>query len=246
MQKIGILREIMRYPVKSMMGEKKKQIFINYAGLMGDRAYACVDLDKQGNFPWLTARELPELLLYRPQYKQEIPTTVAYPSKEQFQLVVQTPSQQAFDIEAAELLSELASKSGRKIALRFSEAGMQDARPVSLVSSQTISHLEEQLQLSLHPHRFRMNFYIEWLTEGAYFEDELVGKQIQIGETFIASINKKDFRCVIPTIDPTSLAKTPAIMGYISQYLSGCFGVYAVVIREGVVEEGHPIYLMDT
>lgn len=234
----------MRYPVKSMQGEAVAEIFVQYAGLVGDRAYAFVDLSKKGNFPWLTARQLPELLRYQPRFKHTIAVAQAFPHLTQFDLEVVTPSGENLPIQSQALLLELATKSEKQIELRFSEAGMQDARPVSLLSLQSIDQLAKDLAQPIDPLRFRMNFYVHWDNEQAHYEDTLVGQKVQIGERLLLEINKKDPRCTIVTIDPTTTKKSPIIHRHLLQQLENCFGVYAVVIREGIVKADDPIYLV--
>src|SRR3954451_9434855 len=58
---------IYRYPVKAMAGESLTAAELRWHGLEGDRRYAFVQSDHTGDFPWLTIRELPGMMLYRPR-----------------------------------------------------------------------------------------------------------------------------------------------------------------------------------
>lgn len=66
MKAIGHVRELVRYPIKSMAGTSSESAFLGWHGLNGDRRFAFRRLDDQSGFPWLTAIRLPELLLYHP------------------------------------------------------------------------------------------------------------------------------------------------------------------------------------
>jgi len=65
MQSVGVIRQVARYPVKSMRGEALPTATLTLQGVAEDRRYAFVQAASRSAFPWLTARELPELLCYR-------------------------------------------------------------------------------------------------------------------------------------------------------------------------------------
>ena len=65
MQSLGLIRQLARYPVKSMQGEELPSAALTLQGFAEDRRYAFVQATSRSSFPWLTARELPELLYYR-------------------------------------------------------------------------------------------------------------------------------------------------------------------------------------
>ena len=64
MQSVGVIRQLGRYPVKSMRGEALPVTTLTLQGVPEDRRYAFVQAASRSSFPWLTARELPELLCY--------------------------------------------------------------------------------------------------------------------------------------------------------------------------------------
>jgi uncharacterized protein YcbX len=66
MQPVGFVRQLFRYPVKSMAGEALERAEIGWHGVEGDRRFAFRRVDNTSGFPWLTAGRLPELLRYRP------------------------------------------------------------------------------------------------------------------------------------------------------------------------------------
>jgi len=63
---IGHVRELVRFPIKSMAGVPTESALLGWHGLDGDRRFAFRRLGDPGGFPWLTAGRLPELVLYRP------------------------------------------------------------------------------------------------------------------------------------------------------------------------------------
>lgn len=88
---LGHLRELVRYPVKSMAGIPTESAFLGWHGLDGDRRFAFRRMNEPGGFPWLTASRLAELLLYHPLGVDEstgepLPTHVRTPEGKQLEL----------------------------------------------------------------------------------------------------------------------------------------------------------------
>ena len=69
MNLVGKVECLSRYPIKSMAGEALPEAFIGYAGVYGDRMYACLTSTGPAGFPYLTGRERREMLLYRPRFR---------------------------------------------------------------------------------------------------------------------------------------------------------------------------------
>ncbi len=248
MAKIGTIGAVMRYPVKSMRGEKLSEVFVNYSGLTGDRVYAFVNPEKKDNFPWHSARQQHDLLLYQAKFTNPLSTDKQYPSENEFKVNVTTPEGKVHAITDEEFLKDLQKKAGTSFDLRFSEKGMQDARPISLISYTSIDTLAKAVGDSLDPLRFRANFYIKWdnslAGEHAFFEDTLVDRHIRIGQKLEVRIVKKDPRCKIINLDPTTAELNPKVLLSVAKNFRGCIGVYAAVIREGDVHDGDDIELI--
>ena len=244
MEQIGTLKHLRRYPVKSMAGEDLAEAYVSYSGLLGDRVYAFVQRDGNPEFPWLTARQVEEMLLFRPKFTAPPEAAAHYPDPGRYRLEVTTPQGKKLDIGDPRLKQELEQRLGGEIWLRFSERAMTDARPVSLFGLPTAEALSQEVGLKLHHHRFRANLYVEWKSAGPYFEDTLVGRTLQVGEQCLLTVSKKDGRCKIITLDPETAAASPQVLATVAQNHQGCIAVYLVVMREGVVKEGDAISLL--
>lgn len=242
---IGHITEIKRYPVKSMRGEDLKEIFVNYSGLTGDRIYAFINPEKKDNFPWHSARQQHELILYTPHFRHAPSTTKQYPEQHEFDVLVQTPEGTTYAIDDPKFISSLEQKAETKFYLRFSEKGMQDARPISLISHDSIEALAQDVGFTLDPARFRANFYIRWKDQNPFFEDTLVNRHILIGDKLELRIVKKDPRCKVINLDPATAEHRPEVLRSVARLRRGCIGVYGAVIREGDVKTNDPITLID-
>ena len=68
---IGQVEAIFRYPVKSMSGERLEVANLGWHGLEGDRRLAFRRIDDRSGFPWLSASQLPDLLLFAPHRRED-------------------------------------------------------------------------------------------------------------------------------------------------------------------------------
>jgi uncharacterized protein YcbX len=120
---------------------------------------------------------------------------------------------------------------------------MTDAAPVSIFGLATVRALSQETGLTLDPRRFRANFYVHWERDEPFFEDQLVGHALRIGEVVAIQVVKKDVRCVMITLDPDTAAPLPIVLEKVVHQHDRCTGVYAAVLREGIVRADDPVYL---
>src|SRR5260221_12161060 len=129
MQSVGVIRQLARYPVKSMRGEALLSAALTLQGFDEDRRYAFVQAASHSSFLWLTARELPELLYYR--------TSVERAGSPEALVTVATPHGENWAVGSDELRRVLEARSGRSLFLLRDYRGSYDVPPVSLIRQQT-------------------------------------------------------------------------------------------------------------
>ncbi len=244
---IGYLEILRRYPVKSMAGEDLSEVYVAYTGVTGDRVFAFVDDAKTkagDNFPWHSAREQADMLLFKPRFLEAPRNDVKFPNAQAFAVEVKTPSGTTLRIDDPKLLKELRPQGGGA-TLRFSEKGMQDSRPLSLFSLDTLESLAGEAEVAIDHRQFRANFYVRWSEKKAYFEDELVGRRVRIGDTVEAMVVKKDPRCVIINLDPETAEARIQVLKTVARKHAGCVGVYLATLVQGIVKKGDAITLLD-
>src|ERR1043165_936271 len=103
MKLIGHVRELVRYPVKSMAGTTTESAFLGWHGLGGDRRFAFRRVGEEGGFPWLSASGLPELLLSQPLGREGR-------GGEPLPIHVRTPDGAEVELRSATLESEIAER----------------------------------------------------------------------------------------------------------------------------------------
>lgn len=236
---IGHIREIMRYPVKSMAGIKADSAVLGWHGLAGDRRFAFRRLTDRSNFPWLTASRLPELLLYQP-------TNLNDQNGEPLPTQVRAPSGSLLEIMGPELNAEVSQQFGSGVELMQLKHGVFDEAAVSIISLATMEGIGRVAGMDLDRRRFRPNIILETERQDAFLEDEWVGRQLTFGEDDegpAVNVTLRDLRCVMINLDPDTAAQDPRIMQTVVGLNQNNAGVYATVVRTGTVSVGDPVRL---
>ena len=233
MTPIGRIREIVRYPVKSMAGTPMESSSLGWHGLDGDRRFAFRRLadDGRGGFPWLSASRLPELILYQPIGSDE-PTHV------------RTPAGASLELRGAELKAEIAGRLGSDVELMKFKHGIFDEGAVSVIALATIAGIGREAGLDLDRRRFRANIVLE--TEGSepFLEDAWVGRTLLFGDNAAVSVTMRDERCVMVNLDPETAQQDARVMKTVVRLNQNYAGVYATVVRTGTIRVGDRVSLV--
>ena len=235
MKSVGAIRQLGRYPVKSMRGEPLSATTLTLQGVPADRRYAFVQTASRSSFPWLTARELPELLCYR--------TSVEEAGAQESAVTVIAPGGKTFPVTSDELRETLEARSGKKLFLLYDYRGSYDVAPISLISRQTISQIAKESETEEDPLRFRPNLLIDLESGEAFDELNWVGRILRVGNAARIAITQVDQRCMMITLDPASAKPSPAILRSVTQQHKQCAGVYATVLTAGEVRVGDTVSL---
>jgi uncharacterized protein YcbX len=240
MTQIGRVREIVRYPVKSMAGITTESAFLGWHGLDGDRRFAFRRPGDKSGFPWLTASRLPELILYQPVGLDES-------AGEPMPTHIRTPVGSRLEVGSAELKAEIAERFGSDVELMKLRHGIFDEATVSVIALSTIAGIGRGAGLDLDRRRFRANIFLE--TEGMepFLEDRWVGATLVFGDSDsgpVVSVMMRDERCVMVNIDPDTGEKNARVMKAVVRLNENTAGVYATVVRTGTIRAGDRVTLV--
>lgn len=235
MKAVGKILQLARYPVKSMRGQGLPATTLTLQGVPEDRRYAFVQAASRSDFPWLTARQMPELLRYIPAVEVEESGKVA--------VTVTTPTGERLPIDSYELRREIEARSGQALFLLHDGRGSYDAAPISLISRQTVARIAEESETDENPWRFRPNLLIDLQESGPFEELNWVRRVLRVGDVARVAIIKADQRCVITTLDPQTTMSSPGILQCIVKNHAQCAGVYGTVLTAGQVRTGDGIWL---
>lgn len=227
-QVLARVAELWRFPVKSMAGERLAAAVLGWHGIAGDRRWAFLRGDTpRSGFPWLTLREQPLMLRYRPALRDR-----SRPDGPE--LLVQTPRGAERDVIDPVLAAELAP-GARAIKL---DRGVFDTLPISLLSRQSVSGIAEWVESDVDIRRFRANIVLD--ADGMFPEDEWVGATLEIGSAQIR-VDKRDQRCVVVDVDPGTGRRDASLLKALAREREGCLGVYASTVRPGRIEPGDAV-----
>ena len=171
---VGHVREIVRYPIKSMAGIPTDSAFVGWHGLEGDRRFAFRRLNDKSGFPWLTASRLPELLLYQPHGLDEN-------ADEPTPTHVRTPEGMNLALGSAELQNSVAEKFGSAVELMKLKHGIFDEASVSVINLATIAAIGVEAGQDLDTRRFRANIVIAADATEPFQEDTWIGGRLVFG-----------------------------------------------------------------
>jgi uncharacterized protein YcbX len=242
-----VLREIRRYPVKSMLGEAITTAGITERGIAGDRVWAVVDevsgLVASAKHP----RKWSALLTAVSRALDEEATAVAtdLPGVG----VVESTDAECDDvlsafigrtvrlvrsvdtgsvIERADPDLERLLSSGEEVRLgglaRGTLAGASppgtvfDYAPVHFIAAETARVLaSREPDANLDVTRFRPNLVLE-LPGGPFVENTLVGRDLRIGATAVLRVIVPSPRCVVPTLRHGQLPRDANVLRAVARH----------------------------
>lgn len=258
---IGKVDSLWRYPVKSMRGEEMEELFFGYAGVYGDRLFAFVSGGSPKGFPYFTGRDQRQMIRYRPIFRD--PAKAAAPSNRieaeengawplpataaELMLDVETPNGKVFAIDDPALIDDLrvGLEHSHQITLLRSDRSLTDCAPLSVFSLQTVGQLAKESGTAIDKRQFRANVYLDLPDIAAFAEDKFVGRSLRLGSKVVATIIKRDGRCMMITLDPDTAEKSPAVLKTVAQAHEGKAGLYSAVLVEGIVRKGDLVELLD-
>ena len=240
MIELGHVRELVRYPVKSMAGTVTESAFLGWHGLAGDRRFAFRCLGDDSGFPWLSASRVPELLLYHPLGLDES-------TGEPLPTHVRTPAAAHVELRSVELQNEIADRFGSGVELMKLKHGIFDDASVSVISLATIAGIGGEAGVSLDRRRFRANIVLETHDREPFLEDGWVGGTLVFGNSEprpAVSVTARDVRCVMINLDPDTGAQDKRVLKTVVRLNNNNAGVYGTVVRTGTIRVGEPVSLV--
>lgn len=239
MKAVGWVKEVNLYPVKSMRGTSVREATLYWYGLNGDRKYAFVRSGTRSGFPWLTGREMPELLQYEPQF-------VSIDEPMRSDICVKTPSEQVLPLESPELKQTLTAEYSEDISLLRLNRGTYDAMPVSLMTENTLERLGHNLNEPLDPRRFRANLILQTESMDDEPEGGWMNALLTFGERPDSAeirVSHRTKRCVMINLEPDTGEHSANILKEVAKTMQACAGVYGTVSKLGSIKVGDAVYL---
>lgn len=268
---LGSVVSLWRYPVKSMLGEELNAAEVTKLGLLGDRAYALVDIIDGKVATAKNPRKWPHMFDCRavlsdiPRTGMEVPlvrimlpdgTIVASDHPDINQILsnvvhrdvkLESVSAEIRTARAEEYWPDMEGLDHRDTVTDFDlpEGTFFDCAVVHLLATGTVDRLR-----SLYPQgrfevrRFRPNVVVETTRgEGDFVENAWIGHLLAIGDTVRLSITGPCARCVMTTLPQSDLPRDTGILRTAAQHNRASVGVYASVVQGGKVHRGDHVTL---
>lgn len=229
-----------RYPVKSMLGESLPSANIIYTGLEGDRRYAFLRLHNRSRFPWLTGREVPEMLTFQAEFNNPAEPRTSSVS-------IRTPDGDVIPLESADLRADLEQRAGEPVHLLHLGKGTHDSVTLSLMTTSTLRTLSAHANIPLVPARFRPNILVDTGDMEGFPEDDWVGKTLVFGDRPDSAqihIVRPIERCMMINLDPETNRQTPEVLRAVVKYHQENAGVHATPQKIGAIHLGDPLHIL--
>jgi len=233
------LASVWRYPVKSMMGEELNAACLTDNGILGDRAYALLDLETNKIVSAKNPKKWPEIFSFHARYSAPVDIGTPLPGawitlpdgnmlhtdqtdieerlslilKRSVSLIKQAPQQASLEQFWPEYEGETTEISDEAIAADAGPGSFFDYSSLHIVTTASLSALQQLYPAGrMEARRFRPNLIIATDPDQTGFvENDWVGKTLTIGGVKIL-ITDPCPRCVMPTLAQGDLAKDAKIM----------------------------------
>ena len=236
---IGYIEAIFRYPVKSMGGERLETAHMGWHGIEGDRRLAFRRINDGGGFPWLTASELPELVLFAPRRHENA-------AQKDLPTHVRTPDGDELTIFGDDLAAEIERRYGTPVQMMHLRNGIFDEASLSVISVNTVSEITQLAGREPDARRFRPNVLVRLLRPEPFQEDGWLGGVLSFGagdDAPAISVTMRDVRCSIVNLDPDSASRAPEVLRAVVRANDNNAGIYGTVTRIGQLAVGQTLHL---
>jgi len=258
---------LLRYPVKSMLGETVSSLFVDEGGAEGDRRLALVDV-VTGHVASAKQARLWRGLLKCTAHGDGGRVNIALPDGKRVaaddprvddllsrltgrtvRLVRQRPDGATLERPDPDQLLELgldAEVSGRILEIAQATPGdsFTDEAPLHAITTATLEHI------GVEALRYRPNLVIATPPgHPPYGENDWVGKEVAVGEARMRVLTATS-RCVVPTLEHGVLPRAPQALrtpAAENRWDTGghgpqaCAGAYLAVLTPGVIRVGDAV-----
>ena len=222
-----------RYPVKSMRAEPLNTAALHWTGLHGDRQYAFCRATNRSDFPWLTGRQIPGLVLHAARYSDPDDPRLA-------RVRVTAPDGAEHAIDDPGLAQRLSDAVDGPVRLLRLGRGAFDAMPVSVITTTTGQAVSQAHGAPVALDRFRANLVIA-PDDPAVTERDWMGHALAFGDDPNPPVLRLDWlipRCAMVAIDPVTAARDASVLRTVVQRFGNEVGAYCAVQAPGRIRVG--------
>jgi uncharacterized protein YcbX len=216
-----------------MRAEPLDAVALHWTGLQGDRQYAFCRTADRSDFPWLTGRQIPDLVLHAARYSDP-----GDPRLARVRVTAPDGTDHAIDDPGlARRLSEIVDMPVRLLRLG---RGAFDAMPISVITTTTGEVVSHMHGVPVALERFRANLVIR-PDDPAATERHWLGHALALGDDPDPPVLRLDWpipRCAMVAIDPITAVRDPGVLRTVVQRFGNEAGVYCAVQAPGRIRLG--------
>lgn len=221
------VRELRRYPVKSMGGESLDAVDINERGLVGDRWYAVEDPD--GRFA--SGKDTRRFRRRDPVFAYAAATTETG--------VVVRRGGRTWKAGEPPLDAELSTAMGLPVRVAVeSDVPHFDDGAVSLIGTASLDWCKANLDVDADRRRVRPNVVVE--TAEPFVEETWLGRVVRVGAVTLR-VTQRIERCRTVDLAQDGVATTTPLLKALGGSRDVCLGVYAEVLVPGRIALGDAV-----
>lgn len=216
-----------------MRAEPLDTAALHWTGLHGDRQYAFCRAADRSDFPWLTGRQIPGLVLHAALYSDPGDPRLA-------RVRVTAPDGAEHAIDDPGLAQRLSEAAGGPVRLLRLGRGAFDAMPVSVIATTTGEAVSQAHGASVALDRFRANLVIA-PDDPAVTERDWLGRALAFGDDPDPPVLRLDWpipRCAMVAIDPETAARDASVLRTVVQRFGNEVGAYCAVQAPGCIRVG--------
>ncbi len=266
---LGRVVALWRYPVKSMLGEELNSVWVTPHGLLGDRAWALVHAADGKVVSAKNPRKWPRMFEFRAAYVEPtcperslppvritLPDGQAASSTDQDvdRVLSQSLGHDVALTAAVPPQPQLEEYWPDMVELDHRDTVTDEAMPpgtffdlaaVHLLTTATLATLHRAYpEGRFEVRRFRPNLVIELDDPAVRFaEDDWITHTLAVGDEVRLQISGPCPRCVMTTLAQSDLPADSRILRVAAQQNRAHVGVYAAVVRPGLLRRGDTIQL---
>jgi uncharacterized protein YcbX len=231
---VGTLAQLLRYPVKSLLGETLSSCEVERRGVAGDRLWAVVDDDgKLGSGK--SSRRFRKL-------EGLLGLAASLPSGAEAPEITWSDGRRR-PVGDPGLDEDLSALAGRRVRVqREGEVDHHDDGPVHLVTTASLRWLAEALGHEAPVARFRPNLVVDTPGPHGTPEQDWIGREVQVGAVVLRVVQPMP-RCVMTTMAQADLDADPAVLRTLTDRADADFGVLLEVVTPGTVAVGDEVAL---
>lgn len=268
-QMVGSAASLWRYPVKSMMGEELNSAAIAGGSVLGDRAYALVDVETGKVISAKNPRKWPNMFNFRATFVEPLyveaelpPVRVTLPDgatvltkQPDFNQVISSALNREVILSHATLAAPSLEEFWPEVeGITYNNVVTDEAMPantffdlapIHILTTSTLEQLRESYpQGRFEARRFRPNIVIDTTAaRKGFVENEWIGYTLAIGDEVRLRITASCPRCVMTTLPQGDLPRDLGILRTAARYNNANVGVYAIMLQGGTIRRGDVVRL---